>query len=224
MIPAVAYQWNFGAVREYLPIMLQGIALTVAASVLSMLLAIVLAVVVALARLSKTPLRPLAYVYIEFFRNTPLLMQIVWIFYALPLTIGLTLSPFYSGVVALTLNLIAFLAEIYRAGITSISRGQHDAGLAIAMTRAQLYRRIILPQALSRVIPPMGSMWVSLFKDTSILSVIGVAELMHAGRLASVDSYRPMEIFTVVAVLYYILAYPQSLAVNTLYHRFRVRE
>jgi polar amino acid transport system permease protein len=92
------------------------------------------------------------------------------------------------------------------------------------MTRSQLYRRVLLPQAVARVIPPLGSYWVSLFKDTSLLAVIGVAELMYQGRLVATDTYRPLEILTGVAIIYYVLAYPQALAVNFLYGRFHVQE
>jgi polar amino acid transport system permease protein len=92
------------------------------------------------------------------------------------------------------------------------------------MTRPQLYERIVLPQALMRVLPALGNMWVSLFKDTAILSVIGVGELMYKGRLAATDTYRPLEVFTGVAVIYYLLAYPQSLGVNWLFDKFKVQE
>ena len=96
--------------------------------------------------------------------------------------------------------------------------------MALGMTRAQLYRRVLLPQAIARVIPPLGSYWVSLFKDTSLLAVIGVAELMYQGRLVSTDTYRPVEILTGVALIFYVLAFPQSLVVNYLFRRFRVHE
>jgi len=225
MILAVTYQWHFEVVARYLPSLLQGLVGTVEASALSMGAALVLGLVLALGRLSKVRLlSTAACVYIECFRNTPFLVQIIWVFNALPILTGLALTAFVSGVVALTLNLTAFLAEIYRAGITSIGPGQREAGLALGMSRVQLYRRIVLPQAITRIIPPLGSIWVSLFKDTSLLSVIGVAELMQAGRVAAAESFRPLEIFSAVAVLYYLLAYPQSLFVNHLYHKFRVRE
>lgn len=225
MILGLAYQWHFEVVARYFPSLLRGVVGTVEVSALSMGAALVLGLVLALVRLSKVRfLSGAAYVYIEFFRNTPFLVQIIWVFNALPIVTGLALTAFVSGIVALTLNLTAFLAEIYRAGITSIGPGQREAGLALGMNRAQLYRRIVLPQAITRIIPPLGSIWVSLFKDTSLLSVIGVAELMQAGRVAAVESFRPLEIFSVVALLYYLLAYPQSAFVNHLYHKFRVRE
>ena len=219
------YQWHFDVVWENFPIMLSGIWLTVLLSILSMVLGAVLGMVVALARLSPwAALRGIAYCYTELFRTTPLLVQIVWVFYVLPLVTGLTLTPFYSGLVAFGLNIAAFMAEIYRAGITSVGRGQSEASLALGMTGAQVMRRILIPQAVTRMIPPIGTMWISLFKDTSLVSAIGVTELMYQARFLAVDTYRPVEIFTVCAVIYFVITFPQSIGVNWLYHKYRTRE
>ena len=220
----MSYEWHWEVLWQSLPILLEGVRITVLASLITMIAALVLGLVVALARITGGPLGALAYAYVEFFRNSPQLMVVVWVFTALPLLTGITLSPLLSGVVALTLNVAAFIAEVYRAGITSIPVGQAQAALALGMTRSQLYRRVLLPQAVARVIPPLGSYWVSLFKDTSLLAVIGVAELMYQGRLVATDTYRPLEILTGVAIIYYVLAYPQALAVNFLYRRFHVQE
>ena len=219
------YEWHFEVVWENFPIMLSGIWLTVLLSILSMLLGAVLGMVVALARLSPwAALRGIAYCYTELFRTTPLLVQIVWVFYVLPLLTGLTLTPFYSGLVAFGLNIAAFMAEIYRAGITSVGRGQSEASLALGMSGAQVMRRILIPQAVTRMIPPIGTMWISLFKDTSLVSAIGVTELMYQARFLAVDTYRPVEIFTVCAVIYFVITFPQSIGVNWLYHKYRTRE
>lgn len=220
----MSYEWHWEVLWQSLPILLEGVRITVLASLITMIAALMLGLVVALARITGGPLGALAYAYVEFFRNSPQLMVVVWVFTALPLLTGITLSPLLSGVVALTLNVAAFIAEVYRAGITSIPVGQAQAALALGMTRSQLYRRVLLPQAVARVIPPLGSYWVSLFKDTSLLAVIGVAELMYQGRLVATDTYRPLEILTGVAIIYYVLAYPQALAVNFLYRRFHVQE
>ena len=203
------YQWHFEVVWENFPIMLSGIGLTIALSILSMLAGAILGMVIALARLSSwTWLRGLAYCYTELFRTTPLLVQIVWVFYVLPLVTGLAFTPFYSGLVAFGLNIAAFMAEIYRAG----------------MTNAQVMRRILIPQAITRMIPPIGTMWISLFKDTSLVSAIGVTELMYQARFLAVDTYRPVEIFTVCALIYFVITFPQSIGVNWLYHKYRTRE
>jgi polar amino acid transport system permease protein len=220
----VSYEWHWEVLWESLPVLLEGVRITVLASLVTMAAALLLGLIVALARIAGGPLGAVAYVYVEFFRNSPQLMVVVWVFTVLPLVTGITLSPLLSGIVALTLNVSAFIAEVYRAGITSIPVGQTQAALALGMTRVQLYRRVLLPQAVARVIPPLGSYWVSLFKDTSLLAVIGVAELMYQGRLVATDTYRPVEIFTGVALIYYVLAYPQSLGVNLLFRRLRVQE
>jgi polar amino acid transport system permease protein len=220
----VSYEWHWGVLWESLPVLLEGVRITVLASLITMAAALLLGLIVALARIAGGPLGAVAYMYVEFFRNSPQLMVVVWVFTVLPLVTGITLSPLLSGIVALTLNVSAFIAEVYRAGITSIPVGQTQAALALGMTRVQLYRRVLLPQAVARVIPPLGSYWVSLFKDTSLLAVIGVAELMYQGRLVATDTYRPVEIFTGVALIYYVLAYPQSLGVNFLFRRLRVQE
>ncbi|MBV9521367.1 MAG: amino acid ABC transporter permease [Alphaproteobacteria bacterium] len=220
----MSYAWDWSALWDNLPLLLGGIRITVLASFASMAASLILALPIALLRISGRWAGAAAHLYTELFRNLPLLVLVLWVFTVLPLLTGLTLSPLLSGVVALTLNLSAFIAEIYRAGITSIAPGQSHAALALGMTRQQLYKRIVLPQAIMRVLPALGSMWVSLFKDTSILSVIGVGELMYEGRLAATDTYRPLEIFTGVAVIYYLLAYPQSLGVNWLFDKFQVQE
>jgi His/Glu/Gln/Arg/opine family amino acid ABC transporter permease subunit len=220
----MGYEWHWEVLWQSLPILLEGIQITVLASVVTMVFALVIGLAVALLRIGGGVPGRLAYVYIEFFRNSPQLMMVVWVFYVLPLLTGIALSPLASGIIALSLNVAAFVAEVYRAGLTSIPPGQTQAALALGMTPAQLYRRVLLPQTVSRVLPPLGSYWVSLFKDTSLLAVIGVAELMYQGRLVSTDTYRPLEIFTGVAVIYFVLAYPQSIFVNYLFRRFRVHE
>ena len=220
----MAYEWDWSAVWSNWPLLAEDVQITILATIACMFASVILALPLAFARMSRLWLAVPAQVYIELFRNMPLLVLVFWVFTAFPLLTGLTLSPFLSGVAALTLNLTAYISEIYRAGISSISQGQTHAALALGMTRLQLLRRIVLPQALVRVTPALGSMWVSLFKDTAILSVIGVGELMYEGRLIATDTYRPLEVFTAVAVIYYILAYPQSLGVNYLYRKFQVHE
>jgi polar amino acid transport system permease protein len=219
------YQWRFDVAFDNLPTLLSGLGLTCLLTVLAMAIGVTSGLILALMRLA--PLRVLrwpAYAFTEVFRTTPLLVQVVWVFSVLPLTVGITLSPFFSGLVALGLNVAAFMSEIFRAGITSIAQGQFHAGFALGMTRMQCMRRIILPQAAMRTVPPMAGMWVALFKDTSILAAIGVAEMMTQARVIAADTYRPLEVYTLVAVVYFLLTFPQSLGVNYLFARFRTRE
>lgn len=219
------YQWRFDVALENLPLLLSGLGMTCLLTLLAMAIGIAGGVMLALMRLAPTwILRWPAYAFTELFRTTPLLVQVVWVFSVLPLTIGITLSPFFSGLVALGLNVAAFMSEIFRAGITSLSIGQFHAGYALGMTRMQCLRRIVLPQAALRTVPPMAGMWVALFKDTSILAAIGVAEMMTQARVIAADTYRPLEIYTLVAVVYFLLTWPQSLGAQYLFERFRTKE
>jgi polar amino acid transport system permease protein len=220
----MSYSWDWTPLWDNYPLLLDGILVTLLATFASMAASLIWALPIALARMSGRSLGFVAQLYVELFRNVPLLVLVLWVFTVLPLLTNVTLTPLLSGIVALTLNLSAFIAEIYRAGITSIAPGQSHAAFALGMTRSQAMKRILLPQAIMRVLPALGSMWVSLFKDTAILSVIGVGELMYEGRIVATDTYRPLEVFTGVAVIYYLLAYPQSLAVNWLYNKFQVQE
>jgi polar amino acid transport system permease protein len=220
----VGYEWHFEVVAEALDFLLGGLGLTVALSVLSMAASLILGLLVSLARLSPwPPLQGIAAAYTDFLRGTPLLVQLLWIYYSLPILTGLTFSPFTSAVIALTLNLSAFVSEVYRAGIQSIGRGQREAALALGMSNQQAMRRIILPQAVRRVLPPLGSIWVSLFKDTALVSVIAVPELMYRGKALSIQTYRPLEVFTAVALIYFFVTYPQARGVDWLFERARVR-
>ena len=219
------YTWRFDVAFANLPVLLEGLGVTVLLTVLAMAIGLVVGLVLALMRLSGFRLLQLpAYAFTEVFRTTPLLVQVVWVFSVLPLTLGITLSPFFSGLVALGFNVAAFMSEIYRAGIASVSRAQGNAALALGMTWAQSMRRVVLPQAILRMVPPITAMWVALFKDTSVLAAIGVAEMMTKARFVASDTYRPLEVYTLVAVVYFVVTYPQSLGVNWLFQRFRVRE
>ncbi len=219
------YAWHFDVVRENLSFLLRGLGTTLALTVLCMLTGLVLGLFLTLMRLSPwRAVNVLAYAFTELFRTTPLLVQIIWVFYVLPMLTGIKFTPFYSGLIALGLNVAAFMSEIYRAGILSVSRAQSDASLALGMTKFQAMRRIILPQAVIRMVPPIATTWVSLFKDTSILSAIGVTELMFKARYVTMQTYRPLEIFTATALIYFLLTYPQSIGVNYLYKKFRTQE
>ncbi len=220
----MGYQWHFEVVGESLGFLLGGLGLTVGLSLLSMAASLVLGMLVSFARLAPWRLlRAIASLYTDFLRGTPLLVQLLWIYYSLPILTGVVFSPFVSAAIALTLNLSAFVSEVYRAGIQSIGRGQHEAALALGMSRWQAMRRVILPQSIRRVLPPLGSIWVSLFKDTAIVSVIAVPELMYRGKVLSIETYRPVEIYTVVAIIYFLVTYPQARAVDWLFERARVR-
>ena len=170
------------------------------------------------------PLRALATAYVELFRNLPLILVVFWAFYVLPILTGLGLSPLATGLAALSLNVTAYNAETFRAGINSLRRGQSEAALALGMSRAQALRRVLIPQALRRILPVLASTWVSLFKDTSLVSVIAVSELAYVSMQIRAQSYRVLEMLTVMAAIYWLLGYPQAKLVDWIQRRFAVTE
>jgi His/Glu/Gln/Arg/opine family amino acid ABC transporter permease subunit len=215
------YVWDFGAFFKYLPFLLSGMKVTILVSVLSMAVGAIVGLVVALARLSHlAPLRWSAAFYVDFLRSTPLLIQLVWVFFALPILLGSSLPPIVAGVVTLGAYSGAYLAEIFRAGILSIATGQRHAALALGMTRLQVLRRIVLPQALTRMLPPIASTLITLVKDSSLVSVISVAELMWAAQSLAAVSLRPVEVLTGTGLLYVALTYPLSLVAELTRRRF----
>lgn len=220
-----SYQFDFSVIGPILPNMLHGLTLSIALTVVVMLLSLPLGILVTLMRLVRVkPLNVIAYVYIEILRTTPLLVVVIWFYFVPRITYQIALPAFTTAILAYTLNLSAFLAEVFRGSIQSIDPGQREAALSTGMTPQAAMRRIILPQAAMRSVPIVASYWVSLFKDTSLVAVIGVQDLMYVARAEAVITYRPLEIFTVAALLYFFLTYPQSLLVNRVFERFRVIE
>jgi His/Glu/Gln/Arg/opine family amino acid ABC transporter permease subunit len=222
---APSYQFDFSAVLAAIPTLLEGLRITVILTVVVMAISLPLGLLVAFARLAPfRPLNALAYGYTELFRTTPLLVQLVWFYYVLPITFDIHTDAIATGILALTLNVTAFVAEVFRGGILSIDRGQREAAISTGMTERDAMRRIILPQAAVRSIPLLAAIWISLFKDTSLVAVIGVRDLMFDARSLAIDTFRPMETLTVAAIIYFLLTYPQSVLVNRLFERFRVIE
>ena len=194
----------------FLPSLLQGAMLTIAVSLLAFGLALVLGLATGLARLSRlVPLRVVAACYIQFIRGTPLLLQLFFIYYVLPYA-GIVLTPFVSGAMGLTLNYGAYMAEVFRSGIQAIPKGQSEAGQSVGMSRRLLMRRIILPQAFRIIIPSIGNFFVSIFKDSALVSVITMRDLMFSGQLLASATYKHFEIFAEVAVIYFLISYPTA--------------
>ena len=198
---------------------------TVLLTVTTMAIAVPCGIVVASLRLyAWAPLRAIATAYVELFRNLPLILVVYWAFYVLPIATDLSLSPLATGIAALALNVTAYNAETFRAGIGSIRRGQLEAALAFGMSRAQAVRRIVLPQAVRRILPVLASTWVSLFKDTSLVSVIAVTELAYVAMQIRAQTFRVLEMLTAMAAIYWLLGYPQAKLVDWIQRRYAVTE
>jgi His/Glu/Gln/Arg/opine family amino acid ABC transporter permease subunit len=219
----VSFDWS--VVWQHRDALLAGTATTVLLTVLTMAIAVPCGMIVAALRLyAWAPVQVAATAYVELFRNLPLILVVYWAFYVLPITTGLGLSPFATGLAALALNVTAYNAETFRAGIHSIRRGQTEAAMALGMTRAQALRRVLIPQASRRVLPILASTWVSLFKDTSLVSVIAVSELAYVSMQIRSQTFRVLEMLTAMAAIYWLLGYPQAKLVDWVQRRFAVTE
>jgi len=189
--------------------------------VLSVLLGVLIGLFVGIARISSFRLiRWAAAVYVDFFRGTPLLVQIFLIYFAIPVITGQRMDPFMAAISACGINSGAYVAEIFRAGIQSIDEGQMEAGRSLGMTWGQTMRYIIVPQAFKRVIPPLGNEFIALLKDSSLVSVIGFEELTRRGQLIIAKTYGSLEIWFSVAIIYLAMTLTISQFVAYLERRF----
>ena len=206
-------------------VLAEGTELTVALAVLTMVIAVPGGIVLALMRLSRSRLLSGASAsFVELFRNLPLILVIYTAYYVMPISLGLRFSPFATGLIALALNVSAYNGETFRAGIGSIRKGQSEAAFALGMSRWQAMREVVLPQAARRVLPVLASTWVSLFKDTSLVSVIAVGELAYTAMRIRSQTFRVLEMLTAMAAIYWALGYPQAKLVDWLHRRLGVIE
>jgi polar amino acid transport system permease protein len=201
----------------WLSVLLQGAKLTVLLTVVSMAIGLVLALPIALARLDQK--RTLAYraatFLLETIRGTPLILQLYYLFYVLPL-IGIRLDPIPTGIIGLGISNSCYLSEVYRAGIEAIPRAQWEAAAALGLQRKITLWKIIFPQAIRIVIPPIGNHFIALFKDTALVSTISVQELMFSGRLLASANFRYFDVYTLVGIIYLMVCYPSARSVRWL--------
>jgi His/Glu/Gln/Arg/opine family amino acid ABC transporter permease subunit len=217
------YALDFAWLPAYFPLLLQGALLSVELMLATACASFIVGLIAGQMRMSKNPLiRWPAAAYIDFFRTTPLLVQLVFFFFLLPIYFHLRADAVTAGFVALSLNYGAFFAEIFRAGVTSLGRGQTEAANAIGMTGLQASRRVIYPQALRRMMPPIGSMFVSLLKDTSLVSALGVPELMNMAQNVGSATFRNLEVLMVVALMYFVMTFPMAILASWLHKRASV--
>ena len=216
----MTYEWQFGFLWEYRWLILSGLGVTVAFAVGTTILGLVIGVLIGLGRLLgaawvRVPLTGI----VELFRCTPLLVQLVWLYYALPVVSGLQISAYTAAGLALTLYVSSFYAEIFRGGVASIDIGQWDGARAIGMRRLQVLRRVILPQAFRNMLPPIMNQAVIQLKNTSLISTVAVADLLYQGSVITAATYRPLEVYTLVAVLYFAVLFPMTRLASRLERR-----
>ena len=214
--------FNFDLVVNSFPLLLVGAGVTIKITALSVALGVVIGLFVGIARISRIKLlRVLAAIYVDFFRGTPLLVQIFLVYFALPVITGQRVDPFVAAIGSCGINSGAYVAEIFRAGIKSIDKGQMEAGRSLGMTWVQTMRYIIVPQAFKRVIPPLGNEFIALLKDSSLVSVIGFEELTRRGQLIIAKTYGSLEIWLSVAVIYLAMTLTISRFVAYLERRYK---
>ncbi|MBL8905588.1 MAG: amino acid ABC transporter permease [Rhizobiales bacterium] len=202
------------------PFLLKAVALTVFISAMSMLLGFVLGVVVGALRTYGGRFFDIVLgFYVDTMRSIPLLVILIWIYFAFPLVIGASVDVTSAAIVGLGLHLGAYMAETIRAGLTSVRRGQMAAALALGMSHTQAIRTIILPQALIRMLPSLGSLFVFAIKDSAIASVIAVPELLRQTQVVAGNTYRPFELYTAAMIVYFLLCFPVARGVDWIYRR-----
>jgi len=203
------YQWNFQSVFDNWWALAIGAVGTLKLFVVCLVLAMSLGLFLAQGRRSASrPVRWVSTLFVEFFRNTPVLVQILWFYYALPIIAPVEISPFMAAILGISLNSAAYSAEIYRGGIQSIEPGQWEAAKAIGMSGWQTMRRIILPQAIRRIIPALTNRGVEIFKMSTLASVVAYVELLQQGKLVASLNFNPLEVYTVIAAVFLIILYP----------------
>lgn len=216
-------EFDFRFAIEVMPDLLRALWVTIQATLAGSVLAAVLGLVWAVMRRSQAwPIRETARWIVEFVRSTPLLVQIFFLFYILP-DVGLRLSPMVTGVLALGVHYSAYMAEVYRAGIEGVDRGQWEASVALNLRRRVVWGRIIFPQAIPPMIPAMGNYLIAMFKDTPMLSAITVLELLQTAKIIGSETFRYLEPLTMVGVLFLVVSLVSSAGVRWAEDRFRLQ-
>jgi polar amino acid transport system permease protein len=206
------YVWDFAILGKYSHLFWLGLGWTMAYTIGTVFLGTVLGLFVGIIRLKRWPVVDwLLVAYIELFRCTPLLVQIIWFYYAFPVVIGVNIPAPLAATSVLTLYGAAFYAEIFRGGIESLERGQWDAAHAIGLRSWPVLRLVILPQALKRMLAPYVNQSITQLKNTSLVSTIAVPDLVYNATLINADTYRPLEVYTVVALIYFAILFPITL-------------
>lgn len=213
----MGFRWDL--VFSSLPTLLQGAKLTVQLTSIAVFFGIILGTIAGMIRLSKGPLRLAAASYIDIIRGTPLLVQTFLIFYGLPSLISRPIPAYTAAILALSINSGAYVGEIVRSGIQSIDKGQWEASSSLGLSGAQTMGLIILPQAFRRILPPLGNEFIALLKDSSLVSIIALEELVRKGQIIIGRTFRPFEVWLAVAVIYFVMTFAVSRLVSVVEKR-----
>jgi len=211
----VTYQFRWDVIWNNLDFLMSGLQMTLFISATSLIFALIGGLILALFDLSRfAVLRGFSLTLGEIIRNTPILVQLLWVYYVLPIVFNIRVSSLAGILIGLSLYMAAFISEVYRAGIQAVPKGQREAAQVLGLTPAQSFMRIVLPQAIRMTLPPLASNFVQLIKFSSLGAVISVSEITRRGMELSSSTFRPLEIFSFIAVVYFFICWPLALAIR----------
>jgi polar amino acid transport system permease protein len=211
----VTYQFRWDVIWNNLDFLMSGLQMTLFISATSLIFALIGGLILALFDLSRfAVLRGFSLTLGEIIRNTPILVQLLWVYYVLPIVFNIRVSSLAGILIGLSLYMAAFISEVYRAGIQAVPKGQREAAQVLGLTPAQSFVRIVLPQAIRMTLPPLASNFVQLIKFSSLGAVISVSEITRRGMELSSSTFRPLEIFSFIAVVYFFICWPLAMAIR----------
>jgi len=209
------YTFRWDIVAANLPFLMSGLQATLTISALTLVLSLFGGLLIAALDMSRHwPLRAIGLTVGEIIRNTPILVQLLWAYYVLPIVFGINLSAYAALVIGLSVYSSAFIGEVYRAGIQAVPAGHREAAKVLGLSSLQAFRRIVLPQAVRMTLPPLAANFVQLIKYSSLGAVISVSEITRRGMELSSSTFRPLEIFTFIAVVYFFICWPLAMAIR----------
>jgi len=210
-----SYQFRWDIIPGNLDFLLSGLQMTLFISATALVFAMAGGLVLALMDMSRVwPVRAVGVAFGEIIRNTPILVQLLWVYYVLPIVFGIGISSLSAILIGLSVYMAAFISEVYRAGIQAVPIGHREAAQVLGLTSAQSFRRIVLPQAIRLTLPPLASNFVQLIKFSSLGAVISVTEITRRGMELSSSTFRPLEIFSFIAVVYFFICWPLAMAIR----------
>lgn len=209
------YQFRWDVIGQNFDFLMSGLQTTLIISAVTLVLAMIGGLIIALLDMSKFwPTRVIGLGFGEIIRNTPILVQLLWVYYVLPMVLGINISAFTAIIIGLAVYSSAFIAEVYRAGIQAVPVGHREAAQVLGLTPRQTFMRIVLPQALRMTLPPLAANFVQLIKYSSLGAVISVSEITRRGMELSASIFRPLEVFTFIALVYFLICWPLAMGIR----------
>ena len=224
LVVAGSYTFDWTVVWDNSGLLLRALKITFEISIVAEIISLAIGLLIAILRVQKArPLQWLAIGFIDFFRAVPLLVLLIWLYYGVTIITGLSFSAFQAGVLGIGLLYGANLAEIFRAGLEAVPTGQREAALTLGLSRRQALQSVVLPQAVRISIPPLGNMWIGVMKDSTLVSILGIQEIMRTAQNVVLTNFRPFEIYTTVAIIYLVLVFIFSRLIAVLERKMPLR-